>query len=152
MRPLTCLLLVLLLANCARPVILAESFGVVDLTPDLRMPCVIFPTSARSGEPVQVIILPSEKAIGARVTDGVTECGSGQEARYVYKLQLDEKVDRVRGLISVRGTVSPEITFRECSGSGSLHLTAWQSGRRVWHRHIHLGYDVEPDCRPEEIN
>jgi hypothetical protein len=24
-------------------------------------------------------------------------------------------------------------------------------GRRIWHGSYYLGYDVEPDCRPEEL-
>jgi hypothetical protein len=152
LRLSTCLCLVLFLASCAAPAIHAESFGIVDLTSDLRLPCVIFPASARSGERVQVILFPSQKAIGARVTEPIRECGSGQVAGYAYKLQLDEKVDNVKGSISVRGAVPAAMTFRQCAGSESLHLTAWLRGRRVWHGYFYLGYDVEPDCRPEEID
>jgi hypothetical protein len=44
------------------------------------------------------------------------------------------------------------MTFRQCSGSESLHLTAWLAGRRVWHGYYFLGYNVDPDCRHEETD
>ncbi len=43
------------------------------------------------------------------------------------------------------------MTFKECATSESLHLTAWVKGRRVWHGYYYLGYDVAPDCQPEEV-
>jgi hypothetical protein len=152
LRPSTCLPLLLCVASCAAPVIRTESFGVVGLTSDLRLPCVTFSASADSGERVQVILLPSQKVIAARVIERIPECGFGQEAGYAYKLQLDEKVEQVRGSIAVRGPVPEAMTFRECSGSESSQLTAWLRGRRVWHGYYYLGYDVEPNCRPEEID
>lgn len=45
--------------------------------------------------------------------------------------------------------------FRSCTSSEGVHFTVWTgkplSGQLRWHEYHYLGYDVEPDCRPEEI-
>ncbi|MBE7940151.1 MULTISPECIES: hypothetical protein [Ramlibacter] len=151
MRPLS-LPFVLFFACCAAaPATRAASFGITDLTSDLQQPCVTFHSSASSGERIKVVLLPSQKVVGARITERIQECGSDQEKGFAYKLEIDEALDQERALIAVRGRVPPTMTFKECATSESLHLTAWVKGRRVWHGYYYLGYDVAPDCQPEEV-
>lgn len=44
--------------------------------------------------------------------------------------------------------------FRTCTSGEGMHLTVWSGkplvGKRIWHRYHHLGYDVEPSCKPED--
>jgi hypothetical protein len=44
--------------------------------------------------------------------------------------------------------------FRACTSSEGVHLTVWTgrplTGVRRWHQYHYLGYDVDPDCRPED--
>jgi hypothetical protein len=44
--------------------------------------------------------------------------------------------------------------FRACTSSEGVHLTVWTgrplTGQRRWHQYHYLGYDVDPDCRPED--
>lgn len=51
------------------------------------------------------------------------------------------------------GDGKPEY-FRSCLSSEGVHFTVWTGrpfeGRLRWHEYYSLGYDVEPDCRPEE--
>lgn len=44
--------------------------------------------------------------------------------------------------------------FRACTSTEGVHFTIWAgeplTGRLRWHRYYYLGYDVEPNCKPEE--
>jgi hypothetical protein len=44
--------------------------------------------------------------------------------------------------------------FHACTSSEGVHFTIWTgkplAGRLRWHGYRALGYDVEPDCKPEE--
>lgn len=146
-----CLSLFLVLAGGATAQPNIESFGVVALTREQR-PCVTFAAAASSGERVQVILLPSKQRVQGTVSNAIRECGVHQEPGYAYELQLGQPVDYAYGSIAARGTVPPTISFRQCSGSEALHLSAWQNGHRIWHGSYYLGYEVVPDCRPEEVD
>jgi hypothetical protein len=44
--------------------------------------------------------------------------------------------------------------FRSCLSGEGVHFSIWSGkpleGRLKWHQYYYLGYDVEPDCKPEE--
>jgi len=52
------------------------------------------------------------------------------------------------------GDGQPEY-FRSCTSSEGVHFTIWSgtplTGRLRWHEYHPLGYDVDPDCKPEEV-
>jgi len=149
-----CIAIGLLLTGCAATSRASESaFGVVARTSNDHRPCVTFGDMAKFGEHVRVILFPSRQAVGATVLHPVAECGFGQEPGHAYSLQFDKAVeDGGLGSVAVRGNVPSSITFQQCAGSEALHLTAWKQGRRIWHGFYYLGYDVEPDCGPGEID
>lgn len=51
------------------------------------------------------------------------------------------------------GDGRPEF-FRFCASSEGLHMTVWSGkllrGKPRWHQYYYLGYDVEPNCTPED--
>jgi hypothetical protein len=53
----------------------------------------------------------------------------------------------------LNGDGVPE-SFRSCSSNEGIHLTVWAGeplrSTRVWHTYYYLGYDVKPDCTPQE--
>jgi hypothetical protein len=44
--------------------------------------------------------------------------------------------------------------FRSCLSQEGVHFTVWTgkplTGKLRWHQYHYLGYDIEPDCKPEE--
>jgi hypothetical protein len=48
----------------------------------------------------------------------------------------------------------PSWRFRTCASIEGIHATAWSgvpiTAPRRWHAYYYLGYDVDPDCAPEE--
>lgn len=142
----------LALASWLHAAAATDRFGVVAITDREQLPCATFSTAAQVGERVAIVLLPSERMVGARVASPIAECGFGQEPGHAYRLEVDRLTDQVQGSIAVRGPLPPSVSYRQCAGSESLHLTAWMDGRRIWHGFYYLGYDVEPDCRPEEVD
>jgi len=140
------------LASCCHAAGATDRFGVVGITDREHLPCATFSTAATVGERVAIILLPSRRTLGARVASPIAQCGFGQEPGHAYRLELDRATDQIQGSIAVREPVPPSVSYRQCAGSESLHLTAWMDGRRIWHGYYYLGYDVEPDCRPEEVD
>ena len=51
------------------------------------------------------------------------------------------------------GDGTPEY-FRSCLSQEGVHFTVWSgkplTGKLRWHQYHYLGYDVSPDCKPEE--
>jgi hypothetical protein len=49
------------------------------------------------------------------------------------------------------GAIPRGVRVRSCTSHEGLHLTAWSGqplkSRRLWHRYVYLGYDVEPSCQ-----
>jgi hypothetical protein len=129
-----------------------DRFGVVGLTEREHLLCTTWPVEAKQGDRVAIFLLPSEEVIDARVGSPIEECGFGQEpGGHAYRLELARPHEEVHGSVAVLGQLPPGVTYRQCAGSESLHLTAWQNGRRIWHGYYYLGYDVEPDCRRDEV-
>ena len=52
------------------------------------------------------------------------------------------------------GDSKPEF-FRACTSTEGVHMTVWSgaplTGKRRWHYYHYLGYDVESDCSPTEM-
>jgi hypothetical protein len=62
---------------------------------------------------------------------------------------------RVGSALSLRlNDQYPDVRVRTCASTEGLHLTLWSGpvlkGQRLWHAYCYLGYDVEPDCQPED--
>lgn len=61
------------------------------------------------------------------------------------------KKDQYISLVSSDGNLT---SFRHCTSSEGLHLTAWsgvpQKEKRIWHEYYYLGYDTEPDCNESD--
>jgi hypothetical protein len=140
------------LVGCATAPVAPDRFGVVALTTKEHLPCTTFSTDAIPGERVEIVLLPSQQVIGATLGSPVPACGFGQEPGHAYRLALDHAADQIGGSVAVRAKVPPSISFRQCAGSEALHLTAWVNDRRIWHGFYYLGYDVEPDCKPGELD
>lgn len=140
------------LAGCAHAPATPDQFGVVAATARGQLPCATFATAAAAGERIQIVVFPSRQLLGASVSSPIAECGTGQEPGHAYRLDLDRVADRVDGSIAVRGKVPASLSFRQCAGTETLHLTAWSDGRRIWHGSYSLGYDVEPNCAPGEVD
>jgi hypothetical protein len=53
----------------------------------------------------------------------------------------------------IDGDGRPEF-FRFCASSEGIHMTVWSGkplrGKRRWHQYYYLGYDIEPNCSPED--
>jgi len=51
------------------------------------------------------------------------------------------------------GDGAPEY-FRACLSQEGIHFTVWTgtplTGKLRWHQYHYLGYDISPDCKPEE--
>jgi len=65
-------------------------------------------------------------------------------------------ITRVAEGMSLRlGTQYPAVRVRSCASSEGLHLTLWSGvplqSERLWHQYYYLGYDVEPTCRPGDL-
>jgi hypothetical protein len=45
----------------------------------------------------------------------------------------------------------PHAVLRACTSTEGVHLEVRdRQGRRLWHRYVYLGYDVDPTCTPDE--
>ena len=143
--------------------------GIADIHTD-GTACVMFRGDpVKSGTPVVVVLFQPP-----RVVDGVVlqkapkpcnQVDSG-ETSYAVKLRygmgdlpevgiaIDSPGARVNYeagefLVYTKGATTP-LTFRECTSTEGVHLTAWRGGRRTWHDYWYLGYDVEASCTDEE--
>jgi len=47
---------------------------------------------------------------------------------------------------------SGAITFKSCTSSEGVHLTAWRAGTRIWHSYYAVDADLDADCAPPESN
>jgi hypothetical protein len=115
-----------------------------------------------STAPLQIV---AKASVGARDTG----CGDGGELRGYSVPQPMTGAMPVIGLINYRGAmrregdlISADLDgdgaseyFRSCASQEGIHFTVWTgkplTGKLRWHRYYYLGYDIEPDCKPEEI-
>lgn len=124
------------------------------------------------GTPVYVVTLDyPQRVLSSSVTaQRTTGCEFGLEPSYrSYGLNTDgwgfSYLDLAIGLIGVKerprhsgslvvapfGGRGEGTTFRHCTSSEGLHVTAWQGSERIWHVYYYLGYDTEPTCRDDEV-
>jgi hypothetical protein len=56
------------------------------------------------------------------------------------------KIDGGRAVLAWNGAV----TFRSCTSTDGVHLTAWRGNTRLWHAYDYIGQDLEADCTDAE--
>lgn len=136
-------------AGCATPAAGADRFGVVARTPAGR-PCAVFSSRLAVGDRVSVVVFEPDGvavATAATVAGETPACGVALEPGIAYALDAARPDGFAPGSIAYAGDVPADLVFRQCSGTETLHLTAWRGTRRLWHGTYDLGYDVEPDCK-----
>ena len=148
--------------------------GLVDMRPS--QPCLALTGAPLAkGSPI-VIVTPGEpqQIVRATIVDQVAGCDAMAKSDLpgpYYQVKTERALDELMGLgIAVAGTHQariasgrarlalnaryPGVRFRSCASSEGLHLTVWAGeplvSERLWHAYWYLGYDVEPDCRPED--
>ncbi len=129
--------------------------------------------SLQTNSPVTLVTASEPQSIAkAEVIQPTSSACPGihneQPAPSNYHLRLvSGKVERNLPLIAVaadsgqfKSTTSPvqaalegfpkPVSFRSCTSSDGVHLTAWQgtplTGQRIWHQYYYLGQDLEPTC------
>lgn len=129
-------------------------------------PCVAFDGAAAVPPGTRItLVFPEQpqRIATARIGDARADCSvlaQGDVGGSYHPLTLDRAADHAWVAIAVAGEVTlenghataeldgtaPRETFRMCTSTEGLHLTAWSGGKRVWHSYFLLGYDVEPTC------
>jgi hypothetical protein len=137
-------------------------------------PCVAFEGTTKaveSGTAVTLVFPEQPQRIEtARVGEARSDCdvlARGDVAGSYHTLLTDRPLGQGGWVaIAVTGEVrlenghataeldgaAPRETFRACTSTEGLHLTAWSGGKRVWHAYFLLGYDVEPSCSDAEMS
>jgi hypothetical protein len=134
-------------------------------------PCVAFQGAPglEPGTPVTLVFPEQPQRIqAARVGETRTDCevmAKADMSGSYYAVSSDRPLGESWVAIAVTGDVrlenghataeldgaAPRETFRMCTSTEGLHLTAWSEGKRVWHSYFFLGYDVEPSCTDAEV-
>lgn len=123
--------------------------------------------SLAAGTPLHLVnAMPPQSDTAARVEGTGGTCASGELSAFRVAPQAGPVpaigiVGFGGSLQSDGGMLSADLDgdgqreyFRACTSSEGVHLTIWTgkplTGRLRWHGYQALGYDVEPDCKPEE--
>lgn len=141
--------LLAILAGCAalHPV---PQFGVVAQTPT-HGPCVVLPAPVPVGQRITIAKLRPPEFVLAAIGNPTSTCGVGLAPGHAYELAIPAGQSGWWASTAVVGDVPRGVTFKECTGTESVQLTAWRGEKRIWHDFYYVDYEMEPSCDPDEI-
>lgn len=114
-----------------------------------------------------VTAMPPQSVADARAGARDTACAEGGDIQG-YSVLPGAGQMPVIGVVNYRGefrkdgdVVSADLDgdgapeyFRSCLSQEGIHFTVWTgkplTGKLRWHQYHYLGYDISPDCKPEE--
>ena len=116
--------------------------------------CLDFPAALAGGTKL-VVLVPDAAKLSAEVAGPAGDaCKPLDKAWKHYQIRLTAGELPPNQPAIALATDVPKIQPKICASSEGLHLSLWDGkpleSKRLWHFYYPLGYDVEPNCSPEE--